>query len=338
MTRASPNDRASPPAADRCGALCAARASGRRRHGEGVSGDGSRRGPVLRASRGGASPTTKLTNMVTQYVSEQQRFGDELNDMATEAVASVAAVARTLDIDGSGYELLPLHCLIDDGQCVGGSRRDRGWTRKRARCASRAAVAGTCGEFVARRRCPGSAALSAASRTKWLEAWPLEHELTAHRQSSPQRSQPIQSSDDALHARRVLCSLHEERAQCIGSLPGFAAPGDVAQRGDALGHRHLRCRSATARPKRLFALQLLALLAHALSRADVAFCGRDERACASSGAPVNTVHEAQLGLDDVVDQIMRDVIVVSGCRIGCMRGTTGDTDEDGIAPLSRAFE
>jgi hypothetical protein len=75
-------------------------------------------GPVLRASRGGSSPPTKLTDMVTEYVAEQQRQVEELDDMATEAVATGANPSPAVHIDGNGYELLPLHCLIDDASVL----------------------------------------------------------------------------------------------------------------------------------------------------------------------------------------------------------------------------
>jgi hypothetical protein len=75
-------------------------------------------GPVLRASRGGSDPTPVLTDIVTQYVDEQRRHVDQLDDMATEALTTGATLSRTLQVEGSSYELLPLQCMSDEASVL----------------------------------------------------------------------------------------------------------------------------------------------------------------------------------------------------------------------------
>jgi hypothetical protein len=75
-------------------------------------------GPVLRASRGESAPAPKLTELVTQYVAEQRRHVDQLDDMATEAVAESATLSRTVQIGGRSYELLPLQRMVDEASVL----------------------------------------------------------------------------------------------------------------------------------------------------------------------------------------------------------------------------
>ena len=83
---------------------------------------------------------------------------------------------------------------------------------------------------------------------------------------------------------------------------------------------------------------LLALFARPLPRADVPLLGGDERAGASRGAPVDSIGEAQPGLDDVVHEVVWDVVVVTWRWIRRPRRLACKGDDDRIAPYAGAPE
>src|SRR5690606_736715 len=83
---------------------------------------------------------------------------------------------------------------------------------------------------------------------------------------------------------------------------------------------------------------LLPLLARALSRAEVALGARDERAAALRRAPVDPVAQAERGLDDVMDEVVRDVGVVGGRRIHRALGRASGADDDRVTTGPGALE
>src|SRR5262245_44206105 len=92
------------------------------------------------------------------------------------------------------------------------------------------------------------------------------------------------------------------------------------------------------RAKSPLASALLALLAYALSWSDVALRSLDERACALRSSPVDTARKTQFRLDDVVDEVVRNVVIVSRSRIGRTSWPPWNADDHRVASHSGAFE
>ena len=116
------------------------------------------------------------------------------------------------------------------------------------------------------------------------------------------------------------------------------SPRDVAERSEALRPCHVSRMARILSTQSSLASLLLALLARALPRADVALCGRDERARASCGASVDSIREAQFSLDDVVHEVVWDVVIVAWRWIHRTRRLACDGDDDRVAPDAGAPE
>jgi hypothetical protein len=77
-------------------------------------------GPVLRASHGGSTPPTEVTERVSAYVAEQLQLAEQLDDMATSIVAADATLPATLQVRGRSHELLPLSCVVEATSILAG--------------------------------------------------------------------------------------------------------------------------------------------------------------------------------------------------------------------------
>jgi hypothetical protein len=180
--------------------------------------------------------------------------------------------------------------------------------------------------------------LAALVPVKRPDTGPLEHQLAANGQASPQRRDGVQAGDDALDISRILCSRHGRLSTWIRLLGMLPSPLDIAERGEALGLRHLGRMVLVVRAQRPLALLLPALLSRPLARARVSLGGGDERAPASCSAPIHPVREAQLPLDDVVHEIVWDVVIVPGRWIHRARWRARECDDDRVAPCAGALE
>lgn len=171
-----------------------------------------------------------------------------------------------------------------------------------------------------------------------LEAWPVEDELGSHGKRSPQRREGVQPCDDALDGRGILQSQHRRCPQSVRPLTGLPPPRHVAQSGEPFRGRHLGPTRTLVRAKNLLPPALLALLANTLSRAEVVLRGRNERACASFGSSIDSVHEAQFSFNDVVHEVVRDVVVEPGCGIHRASWLTRNGDDDCVTSQPGTLE
>jgi serine/threonine protein kinase len=77
-------------------------------------------GPVLRASQGGAGPSTELAEHVSSFIVKKQGQYSELDDMVTGELTSEAEQSATERLAGSSYELLLLGCVIGTTSTLAG--------------------------------------------------------------------------------------------------------------------------------------------------------------------------------------------------------------------------
>jgi hypothetical protein len=68
-------------------------------------------GTALRASQGSAAPPPGLAELVADYLSKQQQYVEELDEMVT--AEDDRALASALEFDGCRHELLPLRCVVE---------------------------------------------------------------------------------------------------------------------------------------------------------------------------------------------------------------------------------
>jgi hypothetical protein len=116
------------------------------------------------------------------------------------------------------------------------------------------------------------------------------------------------------------------------------SPRDVAKRSEALRPFHVSRTARILGSETSLAPLLLALLARALPRPDVALCSHDECAPASCGASVDSIHKAKFSLDDVVHEVVRDVVIVTWRWIHRPRRLACNRHDDCVAPYSGALE
>src|SRR5690606_19942647 len=173
-----------------------------------------------------------------------------------------------------------------------------------------------------------------------LDAGPRKRKLTAHRELLPQRRQRLQTEDDTLDGSRVLG--RQRRVGCepqrIRALAGAAPPVEIAHRGQALRSDHVVVLRFVRVPQRGLPALLLASLARPFPWALARRFGGDEGASTGGGAPVDAGGEAELGFDDVVDQVVRDVGIEPWRRVHDLRGTALDREDDRVASLAGAAE
>ena len=159
-------------------------------------------------------------------------------------------------------------------------------------------------------------------------------------------------TDSARHSGAIASKRETTRSTSAASSVGGAGADRAGSGCWPCFRRHATSQSAARRSDRAMsaawrassstqsslASLLLALLARALPRADVALRSRDECARASCGASVDSIRKAQLSLDDVVHEVVRDVVIVSWRWIHRTRRLPCNSDDDCVAPDAGAPE
>ena len=167
---------------------------------------------------------------------------------------------------------------------------------------------------------------------------PLEHEFALDRQLTPQWRDSIQTGNHAFDSSRILYSRHGRRPTWIRFLTPLSPPRDIAKRGEALRLRHFGCMARIVDAQRSLASLLLALLPRPFARVYVALGGGNECAPAECSRTVDSVREAELSLDEVMQKVVRDVLVVPGRGIHRASGLVRQGDDDRITPSASAPE
>jgi len=155
----------------------------------------------------------------------------------------------------------------------------------------------------------------------------------------PEASQLVQAIDNPRDDLGMCARERRVRGRPrIRALAVAPPPEQIAHCGQVFRELHFVLTESVSDVERLLAPLLPTQGACPLASVFSRCLGREEGASAARGATKHATVEAKLRLDEVVNEVMRNVLVEAGSRVQDSSLTRGEDGRDRIAPSARACE